>query len=295
MIERFHGIDRHKRSSTISVLNRAGEEVRLISACRDLSVYIETLGSQDAVVLEASSGAFWWADRIEARGAECHILDPFRFKIIRDSWTETDKRDARNMARALWVMRISGEFGLPTVYKPQALIRELRKLFSAYTLVSRQATMHKNAIQPAFVENGIVLSEAQKAALFGSARGQALLAKLERAKQQLWEEIVLAGEPLKEKVRLLLTLRGVSPLTALAFLADIGDIRRFRSTKKMSAYLGLAPRMRESGGKGYAGHISRVSRWLTRTILTQSIVHLTAASPRFGRQYAALKLIRGSG
>jgi hypothetical protein len=33
MIQRFQGIDRHKKSSTISVLNREGEEIRFYSAC----------------------------------------------------------------------------------------------------------------------------------------------------------------------------------------------------------------------------------------------------------------------
>jgi hypothetical protein len=36
MIQRFHGMDRHKKCSTISVLNREGEEVRFLSACYDL-------------------------------------------------------------------------------------------------------------------------------------------------------------------------------------------------------------------------------------------------------------------
>jgi hypothetical protein len=103
MIQRFHGIDRHKRFSTISVLNREGQEIQFLSACYDLRKYIEDLGPEDAVILEASSGAFWWADRIEAKGSACYILDPHKFRIIKDSWKKTDKYDSRNMVKALWV------------------------------------------------------------------------------------------------------------------------------------------------------------------------------------------------
>jgi hypothetical protein len=78
VIERFHGVDRHKKFSTISVVNREGQEIQFLSACWDLRRYIEDLGPEDAVILEASSGAFWWADRIEAKGAACTILDPHR-------------------------------------------------------------------------------------------------------------------------------------------------------------------------------------------------------------------------
>jgi transposase len=315
MIKRFHGLDRHKRYTTISVLNRVGEEVQMKNSCRTLQAYIHTLGPLDAVVMEASSGAFWWADRIEARGAQCHILDPYKFKIIKESWTKTDKRDARNMARALWVTLVTGEFGIPSVYKPPEVIRELRKLFSHYALVSRQIVMHKNAIQAVLVENGIVLSAGEKSSLFSPQKSKSalkglplsaasriavsvslqMLGALQEAKQRLQEEILLAGEPLKDKVKLLITVRGVSALTALAFLADVGDIQRFRSAKKMNAYLGLVPRMRENGGKSYAGHITRESRKLTRTILTQSIVQVTDASIQFKRYYEELKLRRGAG
>ena len=37
MIERFHGVDRHKQFSTISVVNREGEEIQFLSACWDLT------------------------------------------------------------------------------------------------------------------------------------------------------------------------------------------------------------------------------------------------------------------
>jgi len=64
---RVHGIDRHKQFSTISVLNRQGEEVQFLGACREFGKYVEGLGPTDAVVLEASTGSFWWADQIEAK------------------------------------------------------------------------------------------------------------------------------------------------------------------------------------------------------------------------------------
>lgn len=85
MIQRFQGIDRHKKFSTISALNREGQEIQFLSACYDLRKYTEDLGPEDAVILQASSGAFWWADRIKVKGAACYILDPHKFRIIKDS------------------------------------------------------------------------------------------------------------------------------------------------------------------------------------------------------------------
>jgi hypothetical protein len=51
MITRFHGIDKHKKYSTISLLNRKGEEVDFRQKCYDLKEYIENLGSEEVVKL----------------------------------------------------------------------------------------------------------------------------------------------------------------------------------------------------------------------------------------------------
>ena len=156
MITRFHGIDRHKKFSTVSVLDRDGKEVRFLRSC-SLEDYLSDLGAEDAVLLEASCGCFYWADRIEATGASCYVLDPRRFRIITDSWNKTDRQDARNMAKALWVFLVTGEFGIPTVYKPSVTIRTLRRLFATYNLLNRQIRMLKNAIQAMLTDDGAVL------------------------------------------------------------------------------------------------------------------------------------------
>ena len=76
MLKRFHGLDRHKRSSMISILNREGKEEKLYSVGISLNSYIESLVPEDAVVMETSIGSFYWADKIEAQGASCTIIDP---------------------------------------------------------------------------------------------------------------------------------------------------------------------------------------------------------------------------
>jgi hypothetical protein len=70
MFRRFHGVDRHKKYSTVSVLDRDGREMRFLRACQ-LKEYLTDLGPEDAVVMEASCGSFYWADHVEATGAAC--------------------------------------------------------------------------------------------------------------------------------------------------------------------------------------------------------------------------------
>ena len=70
---------------------------------------------------------------------------------------------------------------------------------------------------------------------------------IEEAKDKINKEIILTGEPLRDDVNLLITIRGVTPLTALASLSDIGYITRFGSLRNMSACLGLVPTSKDSG------------------------------------------------
>ena len=129
-------------------------------------------------------------------------------------------------------------------------------------------------------DNGVVLPRLQKNHLLSVKRGEDVLEDLDiseasrisiamnleilwhilEKKEELVKEILRIGEPLKEEVELLISIRGITPLTAMAFLADVGDVRRFKTLRKMNAYLGLVPKMRESGGFIRSGHINRASK-----------------------------------
>jgi transposase len=52
---------------------------------------------------------------------------------------------------------------------------------------------------------------------------------------RLSEVIVEASAPLNEQIRLLITIPGITPLTASAFLADIGDGHPFPSLRRQEA------------------------------------------------------------
>ena len=54
---------------------------------------------------------------------------------------------------------------------------------------------------------------------------------------------------LEAAIKLPISIRGVAPLLALAFPAEVGDIRRFPSARKLHSYLGVVPAVRSSGGQ----------------------------------------------
>jgi hypothetical protein len=69
----------------------------------------------------------------------------------------------------------------------------------------------------------------------------------------------------------LMTVPGVNVNTAAAFMASVGDIRRFSSARRLVGYLGLDPRVRQSGNADARhGHISKAGSSLARGMLGEA-------------------------
>ena len=165
------------------------------------------------------------------------------------------------------------------------------------------------------LDDGIVLTQEDKKLLLSEKRGKEFLQyldityasrisievsleilwKVSEQKEKLTREIIRAGESFQDEVKLLISIKGITPLSALAFLADVGDVRRFKTVRKMNSYLGLVPKVRKSANKSKDGHINKASRNLTRTILTQSLIQAIDASAYFRLFYEDTKLRRGAG
>ena len=312
---KYHGVDLHKKYATISVRNEEGMEEKFVRAQTDIEGYVAGLGGDDAVVVEASSGALHWAEKIRARGARCVVIDAYRFRIIRDSWQKTDKRDAANLSLALWLASRSGEMKLPEVWQPDRFVRELRRLFGMYYLLNKQIRQLKNAVHGILLDNGLrnralgdhlgdnpakaeqLLEKVELTAASSICvrTSLALLVRLEEKKDALKAEIYQAGKPFEAQVKLLLSIRGITPLLALAFLSEVGDIRRFRSARKLHSYLGVVPTVRSSGGVTRSGAINRRSRHLSRTLFTQAAIHFVDSSPILTRFYREVVGRKGYG
>ena len=152
---RYHGLDLHKGSAAVSIRDEAGHEVRYIAKVETGS-YVATLGPQDSVALESGCGSFLWAERIQCRRARCIVIDPYRFRIIRDSWHKTDRHDAGALSLGLWTSAQSGELVLPEVWQPTPEVRELRRLFSHWQMLNNQSRQLKAQVQSVLVRALVV-------------------------------------------------------------------------------------------------------------------------------------------
>jgi transposase len=94
------------------------------------------------------------------------------------------------------------------------------------------------------------------------------------------------------RIKVLRTLPGVGEFTALVMVAEIGDITRFGSARKLASWAGLTPTVRGSDLKVRHGHISKQgSAWLRRAL--SQAAQTAKRSPDFTASYAAIAKRRG--
>ena len=70
--------------------------------------------------------------------------------------------------------------------------------------------------------------------------------------------------------RRLMTVPGIGPITALAYVTAIDDPGRFRKARSVGAFLGLTPRRYQSGEVERAGRVSKCGDGLVRTLLFEA-------------------------
>ena len=65
------------------------------------------------------------------------------------------------------------------------------------------------------------------------------------------------------------SMRGVAFLTAVTFVAEIGDVRRFETPRQLMAYLGLVPSERSTGEQVWRGTITKAGNTRARRVLIE--------------------------
>jgi transposase len=103
----------------------------------------------------------------------------------------------------------------------------------------------------------------------------------------------MLGSP---EARRLLTMPGVNVIAAAAFLAAVGDIRRFRDSRKLIAYLGLDPRVRQSGDQpARPGRISKRGSSSARRALVEAAWSVVQQPGPLRAFHGRIKARRGHG
>jgi hypothetical protein len=110
-------------------------------------------------------------------------------------------------------------------------------------------------------------------------------------------ERLIASDALRSaEVRRLMTVPGVNVICAQTFLAAVGDIRRFRTARGLVGYLGLDPRVRQSGSEpARAGRISKRGSSSARWALVEAAWSVVQQPGPLHAVYDRIRARRGHG
>ena len=107
----------------------------------------------------------------------------------------------------------------------------------------------------------------------------------------------IAKAPAREKEAraILKSAPGVGFVTAEVVLSEVGDVSRFGNAKKICAYAGLVPVVRQTGGKRSKDlHITKQGSGLLRWALVESAWGLVRTSPKWAAFFSRLRKRCGS-
>src|SRR5215216_5371484 len=282
-MRRCIGLDVHREFAQVAVWEdgRVRHVGQIGTTPEAVRVFADSLAPSDEVAIEATCNTHAIARLLGARVARVVVSNPQKTRAIAEAKVKTDKVDAEVLAQLL-----AADY-LPAVWLPDDETHALRRQVARRAHIVRQRTRLKNQVQSILHRN--LVPRCPAADLFGRKGrawlgGQELPADERRAVEALLRQLDFHGEELRlidaelgrvalasDEVKRLMTIPGVDATVALSIVAAVGDFARFSSPQKLVSYLGLNPRVRQSGGQPAShGRITKQGRAHARGMLVEA-------------------------
>ncbi len=290
------GCDFHPSWQQVSWLNRetgeAGDQ-KLVHEPGAVEQFYRQFPAGSRIGMEATGNCQWFVELVTSLGHEVLVGDAAKIRASDSRQQKHDKRDARLLVQLL------AEDRFPQIWVPSREEKDLRQLLiHCYKLVRIRAQV-KNGLQHLAMNQGVL----KKHKLWSKA-GEKVLRELplapwaSRRREDLFriravlngqidllDQAVVEAAEKNEKARLLMTQPGVGPITSLAFVLTMGDVKRFQRGKQVASYLRLIPREYSSGGHQRLGSISKQGNRFMRMLLVEAAQGAGRCDPGFRNEY----------
>jgi transposase len=245
-----------------------------------LELFAGSLCPDDRVALEVTGNAWEIARILEPHVAAVLVVSPSD-TTIRQARAKTDRLDARTLARLLAAGSLDG------VWMPDEATWVMRRRLSRRSQLVWARSRAKNQVHAVLMRQ--LVGRAPFSDVFG-IKGRAWLRGLELAFEEretvdsalrqiefldseiaTVERLIAQAALQSGEVKRLMSVPGVNVIVASTFMAAVGDIHRFKNPRKLVGYLGLDPRVRQSGpGPATHGHISKQGSTRARHALVEA-------------------------
>ena len=306
-VGRAIGLDVHRDFCVVAICEdgKVRSAGRVPSTPDGLRVLAESLLGSDRVALEVTASCWEVARVLEPHVQRVVVVSPDDTGIA-SARAKTDKLDARALAVLLW----KGE--IDPVWMPDERCRILRRRLARREQLVHARSRSKNEIsavlqrrlieRPPFADlfgvtgrrwlAEVALPVEERESVDAGLRQIAFLDAEIRAVEKLVAQQAL-GWP---EIRRLMTVPGVNLICAATFLAAIGESSRFLSSRKLVAYLGLDPKVRQSGeAPARSGRISKRGSASARWALVEAAWSVVKQPGPLRAFYERVRARRGHG
>jgi transposase len=254
---------------------------RIATKPEEIELFAQSLDPRDRVALEVTGNAWAITRLIEPHVAEVIVVSP-NDTGIRGARAKTDRLDARTLAKLLAAGELDG------VWMPDRCTQVMRRRVGRRAQLVRSRARAKNEIHATLMR--CLVGRAPFREPFGP-KGRRWLAELELPAEEresvdaalrqiefldseieAVERLIAAAALDSAEIKRLMTVPGVNVICAATFIAAIGEIGRFPSPRKLVGYLGLDPRVSQSGSAPAThGRISKQGSVAARHALVELV------------------------
>lgn len=306
----YAGLDVSMNTTFICIVNEKGKVVKELdcaSTPEAIDSFLSGTGLKiDKVGLESGCLTHYLKKGLKKKGYEVIGMESRRMAaILATIINKTDKNDARGIAEALR----AGHYK-ECVHRSDEAV-EIRTLLHGRRTAVEGRTHAITSIKGHLKVYGIKLGKGSGKSFREKVEGAiaglrpkvqkviiSLLNILDVIEEEVKEldQIVKDAGKKDERVKLLQTMDGVGPITALAFVAEVDDPKRFKDSKDVAAYIGLTPTQYSSGEIERQRGISKKGSKHTRCLLVEAATTLLTRCQVWSKLRAwGLKLMRKIG
>jgi transposase len=300
---KYIGIDLHSNKFNICIIyeNNTKKHLAFWLTVSDINDFLKHVDKETFIMVEASTNTFRFVERIKEKAKEVYVANTHKLKLISLVKKKTDRIDAEKLAIFLKMQITSGEQIIAPVHVPKRIIQNLRSLFTTYKLLKKHIASIKNRIHSLYKQE---LHPFTKEYIFGKKTRKVLrelnidpvtdfqldllftdLENKEKEIEELKQYLMYIAKPYKKQIEILTSMKGISIFTAIAIIADISEIKRFESSKKLSSYLRSTPGIDISNDTVRNLKTNKFGRKLSITLLSQSINHFRDSNLKLKKWY----------
>lgn len=296
------GLDVGLRSTSICVINSIGEAVHESEVATSVETIDATLrpmrrGNIQMIAMEAGSGSFHLARGLRHLKYCVAVFDARQVAMyLGIAQNKTDRNDARGIAE----IARSGRSAVSEVFVKTVETQKIRSLLATRQQIVRMRVASESAIATQLKLYGATIPRISSTAKLRSTFMREILRVRKEQKIDLrfeLEPVISICESLRsfvdhldkvvaqtatdiEVCRRFLDIPGVGPITALSFYSAICDPNRFGKSVDVGPYLGMVPRVRQSGETVARYRISKMGNTMTRQHLTTAAMILLRPSAK---------------